>query len=210
MEGNRMKELKVNKRLRKKIVGRGYKNTNEWIQAKVKRIIFIDIFAAIPEVAALIALIYALLKKMETWELVAISGGMWCSTALVPLCVAIIYYKIIRNNSSVYYEIYKTEQLFYDDQRFCFSYTDFGTEELCTYNVGYQEIEKIIDYPNVNMIEIKGHFGAELTRNRTSVMYNENREKEMTVSIGYYYDSFDDFKRILSEKSGLKFETKDY
>ena len=114
----------------------------------------------VPEVAALIALIYALLKKMETWELVAISGGMWCSTALVPLCVAIIYYKIIRNNSSVYYEIYKTEQLFYDDQRFCFSYTDFGTEELCTYNVGYQEIEKIIDYPNVNMIEIKGHFGG--------------------------------------------------
>lgn len=52
--------------------------------------------------------------------------------------------------------------------------------------------------------------GAELTRNRTSVMYNENREKEMTVSIGYYYDSFDDFKRTLSEKSGLKFETKDY
>lgn len=97
---------------------------------------------------------------METWELVAISGGMWCSTALVPLCVAIIYYKIIRNNSSVYYEIYKIEQLFYDDQRFCFSYTDFGTEELCTYNVEYQEIEKIIDYPNVNMIEIKGHFGC--------------------------------------------------
>ena len=147
---------------------------------------------------------------METWELVAISGGMWCSTALVPLCVAIIYYKIIRNNSSVYYEIYKTEQLFYDDQRFCFSYTDFGTEELCTYNVEYQEIEKIIDYPNVNMIEIKGHFWAELTRNRTSVMHNENREKEMTVSIGYYYDGFDDFKRTLSEKSGLKFETKDY
>ena len=30
--------------------------------------------------------------------------------------------------------------------------------------------------PNVNLIEIKGHFGTELTRNRTSVMYNENRE----------------------------------
>ena len=36
--------------------------------------------------------------------------------------------------------------------------------------------------PNVNLIEIKGHFGIELTRNRTSVMYNENREKEMTIS----------------------------
>lgn len=205
-----MKELRVNKRLRKKIVGYGYKNTREWTRAKVKRIIFIDIFAAIPEVAALIALIYAWLKKMETWEIVLIPTGVLCSTALVPWCVAIIYYKIIRNNSSVYYEIYKTEQLFYDDQRFCFSYTDYGTEELCTYNVEYQEIEKIIDYPNVNMIEIKGHFGAELTRNRTSVMHNENREKEMTVSIGYYYDGFDDFKRTLSEKSGLKFETKDY
>lgn len=205
-----MKELRVNKRLRKKVIGYGYKNTREWTQAKVKRIIFIDIFAAIPEVVALIALIYGLLKKMETWELVGISGGMWCGTALVPLCVAIIYYKIIRDNSSVYYEIYKTEQLFYDDQRFCFSYTDFGTGELCTYNVEYQEIEKIIDYPNVNMIEIKGHFGAEITRTRTSVMYNENREREMTVSIGYYYDGFDDFKRTLSEKSGLKFETKDY
>ena len=93
-----MRELKVNKKLKKKIVGQGYKNTNEWIQAKVKRIIFIDIFAAIPEAAALIALIDALLKKMETWELVVIPGGVWCSTALIPLCVAIIYYKIIRNN----------------------------------------------------------------------------------------------------------------
>ena len=33
--------------------------------------------------------------------------------------------------------------------------------------------------PHVNMIEIKGHFGTELTRNRMSVMYNENREKEL-------------------------------
>ena len=41
---------------------------------------------------------------------------------------------------------------------------------------------KISGLPNVNMIEIKGHFGTELTRNRTSIMYNENREKEMTVS----------------------------
>ena len=36
--------------------------------------------------------------------------------------------------------------------------------------------------PHVNMIEIKGHFGTELTRNKTSVMHNENREKEMTIS----------------------------
>ena len=33
---------------------------------------------------------------------------------------------------------------------------------------------KRLGLPNVNMIEIKGHFGIELTRNRTSVMYNEN------------------------------------
>ena len=52
-----MRELKVNKKLKKKIVGYGYKNTREWTQAKIKRIIFIDIFAAIPEVAALIALV---------------------------------------------------------------------------------------------------------------------------------------------------------
>ncbi len=207
---SRVKELRVDKKLRNKIIGTGYKKTVEWTQAKIKRIIFIDIFAAIPEAAALIALIDALLKKMETWELVVIPGGVWCSTALVPLCVAIIYYKIIRNNSSVYYEIYNTEQLFYDDERFCFCYTDFGLDELCTFNIGYQEIEKIIDYPNVSMIEIKGHFRAELTRDKAVLMFNENCEKEMKISIGYYYDGFDDFKRILSEKSGLTFETKDY
>lgn len=44
------------------------------------------------------------------------------------------------------------------------------------------EVGEKIGLPNVNMIEIKGHFGTELTRNRTSVMYNENREKEMTIS----------------------------
>ena len=52
-----MKELRVDKKLRNKIIGTGYKKTVEWTQAKIKRIIFIDIFAAIPEVAALIALI---------------------------------------------------------------------------------------------------------------------------------------------------------
>ena len=87
-----MKELRVDKKLRNKIIGTGYKKTVEWTQAKIKRIIFIDIFAAIPEVAALIALIDALLKKMETWELVVIPGGVWCSTALIPLCVATVSY----------------------------------------------------------------------------------------------------------------------
>ena len=60
---SRVKELRVNKKLKKKIVGRGYKNTHEWIQAKIKRIIFIDIFAAIPEVAALIALVDSLFSN---------------------------------------------------------------------------------------------------------------------------------------------------
>ena len=50
-----MKELRVDKKLRNKIIGTGYKKTVEWTQAKIKRIIFIDIFAALPEVAALIA-----------------------------------------------------------------------------------------------------------------------------------------------------------
>lgn len=96
-------------------------------------------------------------------------------------------------------------------QNSCFmTMKDFGLDELCTFNIGYQEIEKIIDYPNVSMIEIKGHFRAELTRDKAVLMFNENCEKEMKISIGYYYDGFDDFKRILSEKSGLKFETKDY
>lgn len=60
---SRVKELRVDKKLRNKIIGTGYKKTVEWTQAKIKRIIFIDIFAAIPEAAALIALIDALLKK---------------------------------------------------------------------------------------------------------------------------------------------------
>ena len=33
-----MRELKVNKKLKKKIVGYGYKNTREWTQAKIKRV----------------------------------------------------------------------------------------------------------------------------------------------------------------------------
>ena len=77
---------------------------------KIKRIIFIDIFAAIPEVAALIALVDSLFSNDD--DIILIVTGVWCSTALIPLCVAIIYYKIIRNNSSVSYEMYKEEQLF--------------------------------------------------------------------------------------------------
>ena len=44
------------------------------------------------------------------------------------------------------------------------------------------EVGEKIRITQFNLIEIKGHFGTELTRNRTSVMYNENREKEMTIS----------------------------
>ena len=183
----------------------------EWTQAKIKRIIFIDIFAAIPEAAALIALIDALLKKMETWELVVIPGGVWCSTALIPLCVAIIYYKIIRNNSSVSYEMYKEEQLFYDDEGFTFSFTDYGgVPGNWTYQIKYKEIEDLIDYPNISMIRIIGHYPFELFQNGRVSVYNRECSDEIKVSIGYYYDAFDEFKRTLSEKSGLKFETKDY
>ena len=204
-----MRELKVNKKLKKKIVGYGYKNTREWTQAKIKRIIFIDIFAAIPEVAALIALVDSLFSNDD--DIILIVTGVWCSTALIPLCVAIIYYKIIRNNSSVSHEMYKEEQLFYDDEGFTFSFTDYRpTEELCIYQVKYNEIESIIDYQNVNMIRIKGHFPFEMFQGKRSSIYNKDRSSETSVSIGYYYDGFDDFKRTLSEKSGLTFETKDY
>ena len=78
---SRVKELRVNKKLKKKIVGRGYKNTHEWIQAKIKRIIFIDIFAAIPEVAALIALVDSLFSNDD--DIILIVTGVWCSTALI-------------------------------------------------------------------------------------------------------------------------------
>ena len=146
-----MRELKVNKKLKKKIVGYGYKNTREWTQAKIKRIIFIDIFAAIPEVAALIALVDSLFSNDD--DIILIVTGVWCSTALIPLCVAIIYYKIIRNNSSVSYEMYKEEQLFYDDEGFTFSFTDYGgVPGNWTYQIKYKEIEDLIDYPNISMI----------------------------------------------------------
>ena len=36
--------------------------------------------------------------------------------------------------------------------------------------------------PHFKNIRIKGKFGTELTRNRIFLMYNENREKEMTIS----------------------------
>ena len=177
-----MKELRVDKKLRNKIIGTGYKKTVEWTQAKIKRIIFIDIFAAIPEVAA-----------------------------LIPLCVAIIYYKIIRNNSSVSYEMYKEEQLFYDDEGFTFSFTDYGgVPGNWTYQIKYKEIEDLIDYPNISMIRIIGHYPFELFQNGRVSVYNRECSDEIKVSIGYYYDAFDEFKRTLSEKSGLKFETKDY
>lgn len=204
-----MRELKVNKKLKKKIVGRGYKNTHEWIQAKIKRIIFIDIFAAIPEVAALIALVDSLFSNDD--DIILIVTGVWCSTALIPLCVAIIYYKIIRNNSSVSYEMYKEEQLFYDDEGFTFSFTDYaGVPGNWTYQIKYKEIEDLIDYPNISMIRIIGHYPFELFQNGRVSVYNREWSDEIKVSIGYYYDAFDEFKRTLSEKSGLKFETKDY
>ena len=50
-----------------------------------------DIFAAIPEVAALIALVDSLFSNDD--DIILIVTGVWCSTALIPLCVAIIYYK---------------------------------------------------------------------------------------------------------------------
>ena len=37
-----------------------------------------------------------------------------------------------------------------------------------------------------------------------------NVQMKLRFQLGYYYDAFDEFKRTLSEKSGLKFETKDY
>ena len=206
-----MKELRVDKKRKQKIVATGHKNTVEWVRAKIPRVIFIDIFAWLPEVAALIALIHALLEKMEPWEIVVFPTAVLCCTALVPWCVAIIYYKILRNNSSISYEMYKEEQLFYNEEGFTFSYTDYGgMPGKWTYQIKYKEIESLIDYPNIRMIRVNGHYPVELLQNGGRSIYNKECSDEMKVSIGYYYDGFEDFKRTLSEKSGLKFETKDY
>lgn len=79
-----------------------------------------------------------------------------------------------------------------------------------TYQIKYKEIEDLIDYPNISMIRIIGHYPFELFQNGRVSVYNRECSDEIKVSIGYYYDAFDEFKRNLSEKSGLKFETKDY
>ena len=54
------------------------------------------------------------------------------------------------------------------------------------------------------------YYPFELFQNGRVSVYNRECSDEIKVSIGYYYDAFDEFKRTLSEKSGLKFETKDY
>ena len=79
-----MRELKVNKKLKKKIVGYGYKNTREWTQAKIKRIIFIDIFAAIPEVAALIALVDSLFSNDDDIILIDYCYTQWYQCCTTP------------------------------------------------------------------------------------------------------------------------------
>jgi hypothetical protein len=107
--------------------------------------------------------------------------------------------------------MYKEEQLFYDDEGFTFSFTDYGgVPGNWTYQIKYKEIEDLIDYPNISMIRIIGHYPFELFQNGRVSVYNRECSDEIKVSIGYYYDAFDEFKRTLSEKSGLKFETKDY
>ncbi len=58
------------------------------------------------------------------------------------------------------------------------------------------------------MIRIIGHYPFELFQNGRVSVYNRECSDEIKVSIGYYYDAFDEFKRTLSEKSGLTFETK--
>ena len=59
------------------------------------------------------------------------------------------------NRLIVSYEMYKEEQLFYDDEGFTFSFTDYGgVPGNWTYQIKYKEIEGLIDYPNISMIRI--------------------------------------------------------
>jgi hypothetical protein len=204
-------ELKINKKQRNKIRGNGYKHAKEWVDAKTKRIIFIYIFAALPEIAGVIGGVYEFTRTHSIVDLFATMVIVCVSFALVPWCIAIIYHKHLRYNSTVTYEMYNTEQLLYGEDEFTFAFKDFGEgATLWTYHVRYSEIEELIDYPNVSMIQINGKFGAEgMNGNRTEI-YNRDRDKIDKICVGYYYEEFDTFKRKLEEKTGLQFITEEF
>jgi hypothetical protein len=107
--------------------------------------------------------------------------------------------------------MYNTEQLLYGEDEFTFAFKDFGEgATLWTYHVRYSEIEELIDYPNVSMIQINGKFGAERMNGNRTEIYNRDRDKIDKICVGYYYEGFDTFKRKLEEKTGLQFITEEF
>jgi hypothetical protein len=166
--------------------------------------------AAIPEVAAVVAGIYEYFNSHDLgWIILAVTGS-WCCAALIPMCISIIYYKHLRYNATVTYEMYKTEQLMYDEKELVFAFTDFGETELCTYHIPYTQIDELRDYPNVSMIKVVGRFSFEIMNDTRNAVYNKDNENTEKLCIGYYYEGFDTFKRKLEEKTGLQFITEEY
>jgi hypothetical protein len=180
------------------------------VEAKTKRIIFIYICAAIPEIVGIVGGIYEFFRSHDVEETYFATLIMWLGTALVPWCIAIIYHKHLRYNSIVTYEMYKTEQLMYDEKELVFAFTDFGETELCTYHIPYTQIDELKDYPNVSMIKVVGRFSFEIMNDTRNAVYNKDNENTEKLCIGYYYEGFDTFKSKLEEKTGLQFITEEF
>lgn len=211
-----MIELNVNEKAKKKIVGSGYKNTVEWTSRKLKIFIFIDCFAVAPIVFGLLVALWEYIFITDPFqrEIIPLEAlGLAGCLAVFTWTIALIYYKITKDNSSVPYERYYSEQLFYGDDQFVFREND-GIKDSGNwiYTVPYTEIDELIDCPNVKIIQIKGHFCTELFQNGSgrSMIYNKDHSQVETVSIGYYYDGIEEFKKTLSEKTGLSFKVIDY
>jgi hypothetical protein len=202
-------ELKINKKQRSQIRGNGYTHTKTWVEAKKNRIIFIYVFATFPEIAAIAGGIFEYFR-IKDWEGACdLALALWACFSLLWI-IAIVYYKHLRYNASVTYEMYKTEQLMYDEKELVFAFTDFGEQELCTYHIPYTQIDELKDYPNVSMIKVVGKFSFEIMNDTRNSVYNKDNENTEKLCIGYYYEEFDNFKRKLEEKTGLQFITEEF
>lgn len=209
-----LRELNINKKAKKKIVGSGYKNTVEWTTRKLKIFIFVDCFAVAPIVFGLLVALWEYIFITDPFQRKMIpleAFGAGICLAVFTWAPAIIYYKHVRYNSRVPYERYFYEQLFCGENQFVFRENN-GTQNDgdWIYTVQYTEIDELVDCPNVKMIQIKGNFCVELFQKDCRQIYNQDHSIDKTISIGYYYDGIEKFKKTLSEKTGLSFKVIDY
>jgi hypothetical protein len=192
------KTYHLNKKAKRKLIAKGHTYRKEWEDSKKKRWIFIDLFAWLPVIVSVIGCFFM------DWLIAVAYGGC---VAFFTWIVAILYYKILSQNTTIFCAYNGTESLIMNDDELIYHVNYcYDCKDIEETRIRFDRITQMTRNRKQQKLTIEGYHYISVDSNDVDAGQVDwfEKQKTRTCEIPMYYDDMDELMQILEEKSGKK------